>query len=104
MLKSTIIVLFVVLCNLSLINGDTCACRCCSQTPCTPRVLPEVFEVNRCWYKGGQECLNQCKIKYPADCGRPTAFAVPFCQGSSAISLNLLLIFGSILIHRLFIQ
>ncbi|UJR11801.1 hypothetical protein I4U23_015981 [Adineta vaga] len=87
-----------------MINADLCACRCCSPKPCTPRVLPEVFEVNRCWYNGGRDCLNQCKTKYPNECRPDNAFAVPFCQSSSTISLNFFLISVSIVLHRLFIQ
>ncbi|UJR11799.1 hypothetical protein I4U23_015979 [Adineta vaga] len=75
-----------------MINADLCACRCCSPKPCTPRVLSEVFEVNRCWYNGGRDCLNQCKTKYPNECRPDNAFAVPFCQSSSTISLNFFLI------------
>ena len=87
------------------INGDICRCRCCTGKPCNLNILSGTFNVDRCWYNGGRECLDRCLREYPSQCASDGSTAIPFCRASLNFSIiNSLFITLFLFIYQLFIR
>ena len=78
------IVVIVALASISLCNGDTCTCTCCSGNSCRP-TLQGTISVSSC---SSTSCKAECQARYPSQCTNGAGSASYQCRSGNVATPN----------------